>query len=130
MFGEDDALLGTAGMVRVAENDDLAGTGFGQEDVAVWSDRQQAGPPEIFSENVDVEALRYRGQKTCRCFDLAGAVAGGLGREWRGQIRILTAGNLGLNQARNCDKHEKCDQLFRKRARFHGEVSLWGINGS
>src|SRR6266404_3108572 len=92
---KDFPLRSAAGMLRVTQDDHLAGAGIGREDVTIGRGSQKTHVLELFRENIRLEALWNRWKKPVRPFYSRGSVAGGFRREGRRQLRFLPIGDLG-----------------------------------
>src|SRR6267143_2069528 len=89
------ALRSAAGMLRVTQDDHLAGAGIGREDVTIGRGSQKTHVLELLREYIHLKTRRDRGEKTlCRPYS-RGSVAGGFRREGRRQLRFLPIGDLG-----------------------------------
>ena len=73
--GEDFALLRPAGILRIAQYDDCAGSGVGQKNISVWRHREPSRLLEVLRKDIHAKALRHRGKKPRGRLFPAGSVA-------------------------------------------------------
>src|SRR5262249_42141616 len=93
-IGENNPLLRAAGVVRVAKNDDLIGTGVRQENVAIGSDGQKSGPLKILGKDIDAKTLGYGGKETVGHAHFVRSVVRGPGRKGCRKIGLLAMRDL------------------------------------
>ncbi len=84
--GERRSLLRLAVGRDAAKDSDFSGCAFGEKEVAVGSDAEQAGIVETGGVKLDFEAFGRDGPRVCGAGDHAGAVVDGLVRGRCGQI--------------------------------------------
>src|SRR2546423_1895934 len=92
--GKNGSFLRAAGVIGVAQNDDLVGSGLCEENITIGSDRKQTRALEIFREHVYLESLGDSWQESRGSLRLVGTVASGFGGKRRRQVGFLAMGHL------------------------------------
>src|SRR4029077_4662228 len=98
---ENFALLRSTGMLRIAQHDNIASSGVGQENVSIRRYSKPPRPLEVLRKEIHAKALRHRGKKPRGGFLPVRPVPSGFrGIGW-GTPRFLPVGHLPLQYGWN-----------------------------